>query len=129
MCVHVCLATYIMKYKTLSHLSEQQPLILWTFVAHIHTNTHTHTHTLLHWGTTLWGVKSTGCEPRLSGVENHSFKHCWVSLWKLLNLPEPHLPYLQNRLSNLIFLIGLWGSDGLIHSQHFKQCLMLIRIQ
>lgn len=77
MCVYVCLATYIMKYKTLSHLSEgaaSDPMNIRL------THTHIHTHTLLHWGTTLWGVKSTGCEPRLSGVENHSFKHCWVSL-------------------------------------------------
>ena len=124
-CVHVYLATYIIKYKTLSHLSEgaaSDPM-------HIcYTHTHTHTHTYTYTGGQHCVPRFT-VKPRLSGVENHSFKHCWVSLWKLLNFPEPHLPYLQNGLCNLIFFIGLWGSDGLMHSQHFRQYLMCIRIQ
>ena len=42
-CVHVCLTTYIMKYKTLSHLSEGAASDHMN-ICHTHTHTHTHTH-------------------------------------------------------------------------------------
>ena len=52
-CVHVCLATYIIKYKTLSHLSEgaaSDPM----HICYTHTHTHTHTHTLTLGGNTVY---------------------------------------------------------------------------